>query len=68
MPIGQAGDLSDQEVADLAAYLLSHERQVFEGHDEDWPDGAPSDIMTQDRREQIREGTFDWQRLRNLCL
>lgn len=66
MPIGQAGDLSDQEAADLAAYLLSHERQVFEGHDEDWPNGAPSDIMTQDRREQVREGTFDWTEIDNV--
>lgn len=66
MPIGSEGDLTDQEAADLAAYLLSHERQVFEGHDEDWPNGRPTDIMTQDRREKIREGTFDWTEIENV--
>lgn len=64
MPKGEAGTLTDQEAADLAAYLLSHER----------PDGDPDKVgdyheseersyMTKDRREQIRNGTFDWSSL-----
>lgn len=61
MPIGDEYDLSDQEAADLAAYILMQERPVFEGHDKDFPKGGrPTDIITKDRREQIREGTFDW--------
>lgn len=67
MPIGAEDQLTDQEAADLAAYLLSQERPEWEGHDTDFPgiDG-PSDIMTKDRREQIREGTFDWTEIDNV--
>lgn len=67
MPLGAEEKLSDQEAADLAAYLLSHDRQIFEGHDNDWPHGGrPTDIITQDRREKIREGTFDWTEIENV--
>lgn len=67
MPIGAEEQLSDQEAADLAAYLLSHERPEWEGHDSDFPGvEGPSDIMTKDRREQVREGTFDWTEIDNV--
>lgn len=67
MPLNDAGSLSDQEAADLAAYLLSHERPEWEGHEDDWPLGdRPDDIMTKDKREQIRNGTFDWTELENV--
>lgn len=64
MPKGEAGTLTDQEAADLAAYLLSHER----------PEGDPDKVgdyhldkdrtyITKERREEIRNGTFDWTEL-----
>lgn len=64
MPKGEAGTLTDQEAADLAAYVLSHDR----------PDGDPNKVgdyhedpdrtyMTEDRREKIRDGTFNWEAL-----
>lgn len=68
MPKGNE-NLTDQEAADLAAYLLSFERPVWEGHDDDWPkedDERPTDIITKDRREQIQEGTFDWTEIDNI--
>lgn len=67
MPRYDPGSLTDQEAADLAAFLLSQERPVWKGHDTDWEDGGrPTDIITQDRREKIREGTFDWTELDNI--
>lgn len=67
MPPDEEEKLSDQEAADLAAYLLSHDRPEWEHHDEDWPEGGrPTDIIDQDRREQIREGTFDWTEIDNI--
>ncbi|KGX87478.1 c-type cytochrome [Pontibacillus litoralis] len=67
MPPGEGEQLSDQEAADLAAYILSHERPIWEGHETDWPKGGrPTDIIDQDRRKQIREGTFDWTEIDNI--
>ncbi|MBY7142490.1 c-type cytochrome [Virgibacillus sp. NKC19-3] len=67
MPRYDPGSLTDQEAADIAAFLLSQERPVWEGHDEDWEEGGrPPDIITQERREQIRNGTFDWTELDNV--
>ncbi|WLR52185.1 c-type cytochrome [Bacillus tianshenii] len=61
MPVGQENSLSDQQVSDLAAYILQHERPVWGGHETDWPKGGrPTDIMNKERREQVRNGTFDW--------
>ncbi|MGY0691907.1 c-type cytochrome [Virgibacillus sp. FSP13] len=67
MPRYDPGSLTDQEAADLAAYILSHERPVWESHDQDWKKGGrPTDIITQDRREKIRAGKFDWTKLENI--
>jgi thiosulfate dehydrogenase len=67
MPPFDPGSLTDQEAADLGAFILSHERPVWPGHKTDWPNGGrPSDIIDQDRREQIRAGTFDWTELDNV--
>jgi thiosulfate dehydrogenase len=67
MPIGEEGTLTDQEAADLAAFLLMHDRPEWEGHDDDFPHGGrPTDIITQDRREQIRAGEFDWSEIENV--
>lgn len=61
MPVGAAGTLSDQEATDLAAFILSQERPEWGKHDTDWPNGGkPSDIMTKERRDQIQNGTIDW--------
>ncbi|MET3575588.1 c-type cytochrome [Bhargavaea ullalensis] len=62
MPKGGEGTLSDQESADLAAYVLMHDRPEWKGHDKDWPNGGrPNDIITNELREQIRNGTVDWE-------
>lgn len=67
MPIGAEEQLTDQEAADLAAYLLMQDRPVWEGHDDDFPHGnRPSDIITEDRREQIQNGEFDWSEIDNV--
>jgi len=61
MPPGGEDPLTDQEAADLAAFILSKERPEWEGHDDDWPKGdKPTDIITKERKDKIKEGTFDW--------
>lgn len=67
MPIGQEYELTDQEAADLAAYLLSQDRPEWKGHDDDFPHGKrPTDIITKDRREAIQKGEFDWFEIDNV--
>lgn len=62
MPKGQGGTLSDQQAIDLAAYILSHDRPEFQGHAGDWPKGGrPADIMNKEKREQVKDGTIDWE-------
>ncbi|MFF5994956.1 c-type cytochrome [Lysinibacillus sp. KU-BSD001] len=61
MPVGQEMTLTDQEASDLAAYILSQDRPEWKNHDKDWPNGGkPSDIMTKERREQVQNGTINW--------
>lgn len=62
MPVGSEYELSDQEAVDLAAFILMQDRPVFDGHDEDFPEmeNPPSDIITEERREAIQAGEFDW--------
>ncbi len=61
MPVGAENTLTDQEASDLAAFILSRDRPEWEHHDTDWPNGdGPSDIMTKERREQVQDGTIDW--------
>lgn len=68
MPPGSEDDpLSDQESADLAAYILSMDRPEWGGHDDDWPEGdRPTDIIDQERRDAIQDGTFDWTEIDNV--
>lgn len=64
MPKGQAGTLTDQEAADLAAFLLSHERP--EGDPDvvgDYHKDPDRDYITKERREKIQNGEFDWTEL-----
>jgi thiosulfate dehydrogenase len=64
MPKGQGGTLTDQQAIDVAAYILSHDRPEFTGHEGDWPKGGrPEDIMNKEKREQIKNGTIDWEAL-----
>lgn len=61
MPKGEAGTLTDQEAADIAAYLLSHERPLGDAEKlGDYHLSEDRSYITKDRREQIRNGTFDW--------
>lgn len=61
MPVGAENTLTDQEASDLAAYILSQDRPVWANHDKDWPGmEPPSDIMTKERRDQVKDGTIDW--------
>ncbi len=66
MPVEQEGTLTDQEAADLAAYILSQYRPEFAGHKEDWPNGRPTDIIDRERVEQIQNDTFDWTEIENV--
>lgn len=61
MPKGYENTLTDQEAADLAAYVLSHKRPEGDPdivgdshHDED------DTYIFDERREKIRKGEFDW--------
>lgn len=61
MPIGQENTLSDQEAADLSAYILAQDRPEWANHDKDWPNGSlPKDTATKELRQQIKDGTVDW--------
>ncbi|HZW67880.1 MAG TPA: c-type cytochrome [Pseudogracilibacillus sp.] len=61
MPIGDEYILSDQEAADLAAYILMQERPVFENADKDFPHTeGPDDFIRGERLEKIQNGEFDW--------
>lgn len=45
MPYDRPGSLTDQEAADLAAFVLSRPRPDFAGKSRDWPaGGAPNDV------------------------
>lgn len=67
MPKSDPGTLNDQESADLAAYILGKDRPEWHGHDKDWEGGGrPTDIITQDIRDAIQKGTFDWTKLDNV--
>ncbi|MFS0690862.1 c-type cytochrome [Sporosarcina sp. 179-K 8C2 HS] len=62
MPLGQPNSLTNQEAADLAAFILSQDRPEWNGHDKDWPKGnRPTDVMTKELREQVKNGTIDWE-------
>lgn len=41
MPFDQAGSISEQDAADIAAYILTKARQDFPGKERDWPNGDP---------------------------
>lgn len=41
MPYDRPGTLSDQQAADIAAYVLHHSRQDLPGKENDWPNGDP---------------------------
>lgn len=61
MPVGAEKTLSDQQASDLAAYILAQDRPEWKNHDKDWPGGnRPTDIMTKDLRDQVKDGTIDW--------
>ncbi|TQR18034.1 c-type cytochrome [Psychrobacillus vulpis] len=62
MPAGSEGTLTNQEAADLAAYVLSQDRPEWKNHDKDWPNGGkPNDIMNKERREEVKNGTINWE-------
>lgn len=64
MPKDQPGTLTDQEAADLAAYILSHERPVVDPDElGDYHLSPDRDYMFKERREKVRKGTFDWSEL-----
>ncbi|WP_060209815.1 c-type cytochrome [Sporosarcina koreensis] len=64
MPLGQPNSLTDQEAADLAAFILSQDRPEWKGHDDDWPKGnRPTDVMTKELRDQVKDGTIDWEKV-----
>ena len=61
MPVGAAGTLTDQEAADLAAFILSQDRPEWKNHDRDFPGiKRPSDVMDKEKRQQVKDGTINW--------
>jgi len=66
MPLGEMGgikqgELTVQQAADLAAYILSQERPDFAGKVNDWPNGdAPDDVpyetKAKKKKEEIPQG------------
>lgn len=61
MPKGQEKSLTDQEASNLAAFILSQDRPEFKKHAGDWPGGGkPKDLMTKDLRQQVKDGTINW--------
>lgn len=64
MPKGKAGTLTDQEAADLAAFILTQKRPVADREKVgDYNLDPDRDYITKDRREKIRKGEFDWTEL-----
>lgn len=64
MPIGGENTLTDQEASDLAAFILAQDRPEWKNHDKDWPGmEPPSDIMTKERRDEVKDGTIDWEKV-----
>lgn len=62
MPKGNEKSLDDQQAADLAAFVLSQDRPEFDKHDGDWAGGGrPSDSMTKELRDQVKDGTINWE-------
>lgn len=60
LPEDDPGSFSDQEAADVAAYILSKDRPEWDGDDSDWPDGKPNDFINEKERRAIEDGDFDW--------
>ena len=64
MPKGQEESLTDQEASNLAAFVLSQDRPEWGDHAGDWPGGgAPKDSMTKELRQQIKDGTINWEEI-----
>ena len=45
---------------------MSHYRPEFLGHENDWPNDRPTDIIDRERVEQIQNGAFDWTEIENV--
>ena len=62
MPVGNEGSLTDQDAADLAAFILSQDRPEWKNHDKDFPGiERPKDIMDKEKRQQVKDGTINWE-------
>lgn len=58
MPVGQEGSLTQQQAADVAAYILSQDRPKFPGRANDWPKGgAPKDSPYYNEIKSVIDGT-----------
>ncbi|GHH97395.1 c-type cytochrome [Neobacillus kokaensis] len=50
------GELTDQQAADLAAYILSHDRPDFAEKENDWPNGdAPADVPYKTKAAKVKK-------------
>ncbi|GIN73358.1 hypothetical protein J14TS2_38330 [Bacillus sp. J14TS2] len=63
MPKGKEGTLTDQQAADLAAFILTQKRPVADQKVGDYNLDPDLDYITKDRRGKIRKGEFDWTEL-----
>lgn len=49
------GELTDQQAADLAGFILSHDRPDFAGKENDWPNGdAPDDAAYETKAKKTK--------------
>ena len=63
LPQDDAGSLSDQEAADVAAYVLSKDRPQWKEDKSDWSDGKPADFIQSKDQEAIQNGNFNWKKV-----
>ncbi len=57
MPVGQEGSLTQQQAADVAAFILSQDRPKFPGRANDWPKGgAPKDSPYYNEIKSVIDG------------
>ena len=52
------------EASNLAAFILSQDRPEWGDHAGDWKNGGrPKDSMTKELRDQVKDGTIDWEKV-----
>ncbi len=59
--------LKTHQITNRVPFILMQDRPIWKGQDDDFPHGGrPTDIITQDRRDKIQAGEFDWTEIENV--